>query len=163
MTKTPIGIMIALAGFLFAVASATAEEVSAIDRFALWNECRPMDLMVQEMTDDATNIGLTKKTIEVAVRSRLRSARLYSEDNDEAAKSFLYVHANIVGEAHAVGAYYYKIMTDAATALSDTALSWNSGSMGTHVRNSTLLISYISEHVDEFIDEYLRVNADACR
>ena len=37
------------------------------------------------------------------------------------------------------------------------------GSTGTHGDNASYILSSASQHVDKFIDEYLRVSADACR
>jgi len=68
------------AAALFIAATAETEEVTDIDRFDLWNNCAPMDLIVERLPDDATEIGLKKEAIETTVRSRLRAARLFNAD-----------------------------------------------------------------------------------
>ena len=40
------------------------------------------------------------------------------------------------------------------------APTWQTGSYGTG--NAGFIMSALAEHIDEFIDEYLRVNAEAC-
>ncbi len=47
--------------------------------------------------------------------------------------------------------------------LENTATTWGVGSTGTHSRNPNFILSSVSQHTDKFIDEYLRVNADACK
>ena len=82
-----------LAAFLLSASSASAEEdVSDVDRFKLWNACRPVDLIVEGLSDDAGKIDLRREDIETAVRARLRSARIYDENADP----YLYVNVNVL-------------------------------------------------------------------
>ena len=122
-----------------------------------------MDLVVEGLPDDASDISLTKDAIEVAVRSRLRAARLYSEESADAAWSFLYVNVNVVGPAHGIGVAYEKVVRDLATMLERTALTWSLDSTGTHGGDPSFILSRVAQAADKFIDEYLRVNADACK
>ena len=39
---------------------------------------------------------------------------------------------------------------------------WESGSTGTRASNPSYVLSSVARHTDKFIDEYLRVNANAC-
>ena len=61
---------------------ATAQDVSGLDRFKFFNECRLMDLVVEDYDDDddAEAIGLTAARIRTLAESRLRAARLYDAD-----------------------------------------------------------------------------------
>ena len=154
---------IAAAGLFLAASSTTAEEVSSYDRFQLWNDCRPMDLVVEEMTDDAADIGLTENAITVAVRSRLRAGRLYSDDYDESAWSYLLVSVTVISNAFGIDVRYHKIVTDAATEFIYSSPTWEGGGVGTHGQSPDYIVSSVSQNIDQFIDEYLRVNADACR
>ena len=55
---------------------ATAQDASGFDRFRLFNECRPMRLVVEEYDNDApAAIGLTEARIRTLAESRLRAAR----------------------------------------------------------------------------------------
>ena len=76
---------------------ALAQEVSLLDRFQLFNECRPMDLLVEEVSSDADEIDLATASILAAVESRLRSARLY--DSETPLSPYLYVNVNVSGLA----------------------------------------------------------------
>ena len=58
-----------------AAVSASAGEVNDYDRFELWNECKPMTLIVEDVYEDATAIGLTKESIEAGVRDEQGFAR----------------------------------------------------------------------------------------
>ena len=91
--------------------SASAASVTDYDRFRLWNNCQPMDLIVGSLSKGEVQIGLTKEEIAVAVRSRLRAARLY----DTSALPFLYVNVHVVGRAFSGIVEYNKIVTDHAT------------------------------------------------
>ena len=113
------------AALLLTTASASADEVSDYDRFHLWNGCKPMMFIGPKLSDDATSIGLTKDAIEVAARSRLRAARLYAEDLDEAALSFLIIQVDVGSGAFSVRIAYSKRMRDLATGLELVAISWD--------------------------------------
>ena len=139
-------------------ASAWAKDVSTFDRFELWNDCEPMDLIVERFSQDATEIGLTEEAVTSAVRSRLRAARLFDADNT----SYLYANVFVVGPAFSVRVSYYKLMRDFASGEISTVSAWGTASTGTHGRDSGFILSSVSEHTDRFLDEYLRVNEVAC-
>ena len=146
-----------------ASASASADEVSDHDRFKLWNGCKSMYLVVEEMSDRATAIGLTAEEIQIAVRSRLRAARLYS-DRAHAASSFLYINVDAVSPAFNVSVHYRKVVRDTATNIQGSSMTWFASVTGTHgSTGSNFILSSVSKQADRFIDEYLRVNADACK
>ena len=147
------------AALLLTAASTSAGEVSDYDRFRLWNACSPMGLLVERQSDDATAIGLTMEAIEVAVRSRLRAARLYSDD----AWSHLYVNVNVIRSVYGTNVEYYKSVMDIATMLERRAPTWETDAVGMHGQDPNFILSSVVQHADAFIDEYLRVNADSCK
>ncbi len=143
-------------------APAAAGDVNAhIDRFQLWNECRPVNLLAEELPEDAAKIGLKDEAIFVAVRSRLRAARLYKEETD-LRSSFLIVRINFVGPAFSTSVDYNKMVRDPTSRVTMPARTWHAGVVGTHGRDPGYILSSVSQHVDKFIDEYLRVNEPAC-
>ena len=164
-------------------ASASAGEVSDQDRFQLWNGCRPVDVLVVSLSEDAGKIGLRTEYIETTVRSRLRGARIYDgvPRHDEPGwlgwmvrhrrygEPFLYVDISVVSLAFDVEVGFRRSVKVLLTVpegmdpLVGPATTWRTGSTGTHGRNASYILSSVSQHVDKFIDEYLRVNADACR
>jgi len=147
------------AAALFIAAAAETEEVTDLDRFQLWNDCAPMDLIVERLPDDATEIGLKKEAIETTVRSRLRAARLF----DAGKSQFLYVNVIVTtGRAFSISFQYSKMIYDPASKSAGLAITWDSSGTGTHGSDSGYILSGVAEYIDEFIDEYLRVNEDAC-
>lgn len=134
------------------------------ERFELFGECRPIDLVVESLDDDAMDIGLTRERIQTLAESRLRAARLYNA----AALQYLYVRIGVmVSEGRRGGAYsieveYFKFLDDSVSEGSGFAPTWNSGSFGTHGGDGGFIMQALSEHVDRFLLEYLRVNEAAC-
>ena len=145
---------------LFIAAAVAAEDVSEYDRFRLWNNCQPLTFVVQ--TDQDPKGGVFE-SITTAVRSRLRAARLYRAD---AQYSPAYLNAILtIGEGNLfrVGIELHKFLKDEANAISGDwdAISWASSSFGVY-DSPGYVVAAMSEIMDKFIDEYLRVNTDAC-
>ena len=61
-----------------------------------------MKLVVEGLTTDAAEIRLRQGDIQATAESRLRSARLYSDDPS----SRLYVHVNVSGPAFSILVQY---------------------------------------------------------
>ena len=140
-------------------ALAQESEVNPTDRFQLFNECRPMSLIVEGLPTAAAEIGLNKASIQAAVESRLRSARLYSEDR----VPYLYVAVNVVEMAFNISLDYNKLVDDPASDVTGPAALWKSSALGTHGGDSSYILSSISGIMDGFLVEYLRVNESACK
>ena len=137
-------------------ARALAQEVSARDRFRLFNECRPMALLVEGVSAAVVEIDLTTASIQAAVESRLRSARLYNADAD----SILYVHVEVRGRAFALDLEYKRFVYNPTAAVSDYATTWDSGGIGTG--DAAYILSTLAGYMDRFLVEYLRVNESVC-
>lgn len=136
------------------------EPAYSLDDFQLLTFCQPTELIVEDLSQDAAQIGLTKNSIETLVRSRLRAARIYTENY---IGQHLYVNVNVVGPAFNVHLAFSKLLKDAFTQEVYKAATWYKGSTGTHGRDHQYIKGAISEFTDQFIDEYLRVNADHCK
>ena len=148
--------------------ASAAEIVTEVDRFRLWNGCQPVDLVIEGLSDDARKIDLRKEDVGTTVRSRLRGARIYQEHR----LPYLYVNAFVTETAFSVDVEFVRLVEallpfwykpEGMDPLTGDATSWSSESAGTHGGRSDYILSWIARHTDEFIDEYLRVNADACR
>ena len=162
-----VGFWLVAVSFL-AAASASADEVSDYDRFELWNGCKHIGLVVEGQTAGAVKIPLREKDIETAVRSRLRGARIY---DDGMANAVLVVSVNIAGPALHIGLEFLRDVEvllpfwekpEGMRSLIGKAETWQSGSTGTHGNDPSHILGGVARHTDNFIDEYLRVNADAC-
>ena len=160
---------VALSLMLAAPASA-AEKATKIDQFELkmdqfelWNGCLPVSLVVERLPERARKIGLRKEDIATAVRSRLRGARIY----DESANPYLYVNVNVGGGAFSIAVHFERRTQVVlphlvrSNPLSGYASTWRRGELGVSGKPGFILSS-VAQHTDKFIDEYLRVNADAC-
>ena len=152
--------MMASFGLLaLAMAATPAQEVTDIDRFQLFNNCDPMALVVESLHDDAADIGLTDERLQFAAESRLRGARLYTSDRSRA---YLYVNVTVAGKAFSASLKYAKKMRDLATGNAGVASAWSRGITGTHGQEPDYIASGLSELLDRFLTEYLRVNKSAC-
>lgn len=142
----------------------TPEEIAAIkrlDEFALLTGCQPVYLIVEELHQAAAQIGLTGNSIETLARSRLRAARIYSPNRF----SDFTLYVNLITTMHAISisVEFKKYLYDPFTERNGNAVTWDSRNAGTHGGSGGFIRQAISEHIDKFIDEYLRVNADYCK
>ena len=139
--------------------------LASFDRFELWNACKPVRLFVyptgseEDLSDNASKIGLTEERIETLVRSRLRAARIYDAD---VYSPYLYVNVNVFNITFSINLEFKKLVIDTVSREQGTAKTWGIRSTGTHGRDAGFILQAVSEHTDEFIDEYLRVNAKSC-
>ena len=152
-------IVLTAAASLFLAPSAGAEKVTKYERFRLWNKCQPISLYVRNLNKEASKIDLKKEAITIAVRSRLRAARLYDAD----ASPHLDVNVNVTSAAFSIILALYKPMKDYTSGESFFTGGWNINGVGTHGLDSNYILSILSQYTDNFIDEYLRVNNDACK
>ena len=150
--------LVLLAIFASPAGGAAAQDISPRDRFQLFNECRPMNLIVADVSAAAAEIDLTTAAIQTAVESRLRSARLYDVD----AGSLLYVNVIVVGRAYAFDLEYTKVVYDQVSTERGLATTWESGQVGTHGGDAAYILAGLAGYMDVFLVAYLRVNESAC-
>ena len=144
------------------VPAATPTQVDLLSRFQLYNACRPMEVLVEAFAGNGeSRIGLTRQGFELAAESRLRAARLYSEDHDESGGAYVYLRTTVVSSAFTVEVHYKKVVTDEFQ-IAAPASTWERGFSGTHGRDASYVMSSLSELLDEFLAAYLRVNEAAC-
>ena len=149
----------ALALLLLASRAAGETAKERVERFQLFGDCKPMALVVEGLPPDASRIGLTVDSLQAAVESRLHAARLY---DSEALSPRLYVNVNVSGGAFSVGFQYDKLFYDPLSDLTNIAATWDTGSTGTHGGDAPYILSVVSQHMDRFLLEFLRVNDQAC-
>ena len=149
---------LSLVALAFLATGAAGETPSPVDRFALFSDCQPMNLLVEEMSPDASEIGLTRESIIAAVESRLRAARLYDAETTH----HLYVNVNVVGPAFSHSLELKKLVYDLSSGTPLPATTWRTGATGTHGGNAGYILSGVSEAMDRFLVAFLRVNETAC-
>lgn len=153
--------MTAKVGLLAVVAATvTGQQDTWFDRFQLFNNCEPMALVVEGLSNSAADIRLTEERLQFAAESRLRGTRLFTTASG--VNSYLYVNVNVVGRAFSISVEYKKRVLDIASDEANFAATWESAAVGTHGRDAEGVVSVLSGFLDEFLTEYLRVNESAC-
>lgn len=129
-----------------------------LERFQLYSACQPMKLIIANLSDDAHEIGMTENMVQNTVESRLRSARLFDSDGIEQ----LFVGVNILSNAFSIRVEYMKYVNDLRSHEFDYSPTWATGRFGTHARSVDFVLSSLSQSIDQFLTEYLRVNEPDC-
>ena len=151
------------------------------DYFNLWYICTPIPFGVQISQNE---LGITRQEVETSIRARLRSARIYQSDssiwknNEGKTTGGLGYFAIRVGlyenaKAFRVEAHFSKLYEDPTPSkpksyegAMNNLTSWKRDVSGTYSSNNSIsknfILSSITPLVDEFIDDYLRVNQAAC-
>ena len=106
-------------------------------------------------------IGLTEDRLCVAAESRLRTARIYTDSGSKANEAILEVQVAVFGSAFGVFVSYKKIVIDETSGVRLIATTWNTSSVGTY-DDPGYIVQNVSENVDKFLVEYLRVNEKDC-
>lgn len=138
------------------------------DGWQLWNGCREIRLVVEELSDDAINLGLEEEAIGTMARSRLRAARIYSDKpmlgTSKTPRDALYIRAGVVGNSFSCKVSFIRWLENERALIGvGRGETWAVSSLGQHGKSSTYIMADLSEKVDKFVDEYLRVNADFCK
>ena len=166
------------------LASVIDEDVDILEQliedanvFRLWHGCEPMFLSVEGLPDDAADIDLTKERIQTLAESRLRVARLYVGYDDEVLLSspplklppVLYVRVGVLvsesgrGGAFSIEVSFKKHLRDDVSDRNGSATTWDTTTYGMHGGDAGYIMQAVSERLDWFILEYLRVNETACQ
>ncbi len=162
--------LLAACGGVVAVAQAPdpdrAASVALLQRFQLFTDCEPLILLVETSLDRP---DVTDRAREIAER-RLRAARLFSEATPASAvirSPVLYVNVNlpqplVVSDVSLYGItiWLQKRLFDPLTRNTGLSTTWQSGSTG--IGDDALLLNVLSQLLDDFLVEYVRVNAEAC-
>ena len=160
------------------VASTVVDVTSGeeLSKFELWTGCGSVKFTLGLLGEPNIISKTTKKRLETAIRSRLRGARIYSEDNPDL---IFYVAISVMpfkvgkeGEE--------KILSTAFTLEASTMVrvsrnkigleSWASASRINHqwgvrsdINNDGYIDLAVASITDRFIDDYMRVNAETCK
>ena len=137
-----------------------------MERFQLYNSCKPIDFLVTvDNLDNGSLHGLTEEDIQAAVESRLRAARLYDSD----ANSYLFFYVGLmdtsVGWVYNTDVSFKKLVQDEASGQRRFAPTWGRENIGTASSAESLgesILGNVRGYMDQFLAEYLRVNEQAC-
>ena len=141
------------------------------DRFELWNNCELIGLhAIAGLPGSGPTAAkeALRERVTTAARSRLRAARLYTDDPLNASLSVAAFDGDLI---RLVLVSLFKLVHDPQSEARGHAPTWLTvgggptnplaGLLGEE-RTSDSIVALVTEKVDEFIDEYLRVNEDAC-
>ena len=156
-------------------AAATLEaqdpDLSDFHRFQLLTRCEEVLLSsVSVSGDTAEEIGLTEERVRAMAEGRLRVARLLSDDPWTEALGPRFFGGQLMvsvatldtGPAYAIRLEFVRRLYSPATELTDRAITWSGGGFGIHGGDADFIMQQLSEYLDEFILEYLRVNEGWC-
>ena len=129
-----------------------------VAKFRLFANCGAMDYSVGSLSSHAAKMGLTEEAVRAPIESRLRSARLY----DSSARPYLHAIVHVLEKTFSTTLQYNKIVYDEYSDLSYYAITWKLGGIGTHSGDETYILNILSQNMDRFLVEYLRVNEEAC-
>lgn len=127
-------------------------------KFQLYTACLPINLIVESFTGDEEDIGLSRQAVVNAAESRLRAARMY----DDAVSWHLYIRIKVVGLAFRIDIQFRRILYQYNRLLNGFASTWETGSTGTHGKDAQYILGSLSQHLDSFLVDFLRVNEPAC-
>ena len=139
------------------------------NRFGLFTDCEPIGLLVSP-----PERLVTPTQLEAAVESRLRAARLFRENMDlgdmsrmilDGRGGFLSVNVQVVGQVFSIVLSFQKPLHDLV--IDAPVSTWFAGNWvevfsGTHGGDGGYILQNVSQGIDSFLVEFLRVNEDAC-
>ena len=152
--------MFLLALVLLPASSVSAQQVSDGDRFNLYASCAQMHPSLGRRASAWWDeVGLTENAVFRAVNSRLRAARLY---NERSLSPMLGINVFVIPDHRfRVTVSLAKVLLDEDSGIRLPRQTWERW-RESEVTTTTEILGAVAELMDLFIDEYLRVNADAC-
>ena len=136
--------------------------------FELFNECRPVDLLVRvqdvmDLFNEAPEIGRMEERIRTMAESRLRAARIYAESS--ARSGGLTVEVAQATGRYLVTVGLHRYVFEPVSGKWSFVLAWKAtdARFCFPLSTSDSAIQNVSDGIDKFISEYLRVNESACK
>ena len=125
-------------------------------------DIREINVVVEDLTDDAEAAGLTRRTLESAIERRLEGRRVPLGNSRNAADLYVSVdtHLGATGlYAYCVEVAVQQLVTIEGNQLRTLADVWDVGSLGTvGMANLPQVEQVVLQIVDSFIEDYLEMN-----
>ena len=157
--------VIVIAAVIASCAPLEAQTISR-ERFELFNECQPVHLIVVlgDGVDDLPEplTKLTTERVRTLAESRLRAARLFSS---AALFPLLSISVEVLGQTSVRTMSLSKMVHDPISGETHVATTWKETFLNRHRSGSDgadTIMQRLSESVDTFVLEYLRVNEESC-
>lgn len=130
----------------------------SVGEFGLFTECALVRVIPSITGEEATEIGLTGDRIETMGESRLRAARLWSE---QPTTTFLAIGVAVFRGGYAYDMTFYRSVP--LNGVYGYVGTWRrprdfGPAIGTHGGDAGFIVQRLSESLDEFVLEYLRAN-----
>ena len=135
-------------------------EAGDADCFDLWLACRPFRYFVS-----VSGGVVTQERVENAVESRLRAARLYSSNSFNGGYLFVSIVMTPDGPVRATAIHleFNKALFDRLTSRAGIAMSYDLLRVLRHGSSrADAVMESVAGLLDEFVNDYLRVNEPAC-
>lgn len=129
------------------------------ERFRLFTECAPLRVNVVVVAGDpeSDEIGLSEDRVRRMAESRLRAARLYNAEAD----AFVRLYAVYGGFPELVGLEFWKRLFDPISEEWAFLQVYRPEQYGND-EDAGFFMQSLSEMLDAFIGDYLRVNGEWC-
>ncbi len=118
-------------------------------------------VVVEGLAADERRIDLTEDRIRNRVELRLRSAGLTPGNDVTQNDAWLYVIVAVAGKAFHTSVEYQRrveFTTGNRRYRHNAAVTWFSGSTGTHGDNAAYIMNGLDQLLDKFLNAYLKVN-----
>lgn len=118
-------------------------------------------VVIENLGTDAHSIGLTEDRIRTHVELRLRSVGLRPGKDVRKNKAWLYVNIDVLASAFNIHVSYQREVgfTAGNRSYRHHAIAWKTvGHHGISVGNAAFIINALDIRLDEFLNEYLKIN-----
>lgn len=137
-----------------------SDQLAELERFQLWTGCKTMDFFVT-LDMHETVIDLDREKIEAVVGNRFKEVGLNPEEAGNLVSLLVYV--GVTGSIFRSDIEFYKLVTDSyQTGIDHGSITWRTGALGPHGGNPETILETVKRNMDDFLGEYLKVNADSC-
>ncbi len=145
---------------LFALISAPAGAQTWSDNGLETANYKYVAVTVEDFTADAGEIGLARDRIQARVELRLRSVGLTPGKDSTKNGTYLYVNVHVADNVFNILVKYNRLVgfITGNRRYRQLATTWESGTTGTHGRNTAFIMVALDRHLDRFLNEYLKVN-----
>lgn len=134
-------------------------------RFQLYVNCEPLAVAIDLHGNEKT-LSLTQEQVQNVVESRLRGARIYTDDIPPQPAGLVNIRIHIVGWAYQVRLEFLKFILDYLHSIEvGVATTWTRAFTGYHaveLQRKAGILSATSQLMDSFLVEYFRANEAAC-
>lgn len=116
-------------------------------------------VVIEDLSKDAADIGLTKERLRTRAELRLRQARF--RPDRQAGTEYVYVRVNVVGSAFSVRVEFRRTLSYTVSQVirQISATTWDHGGVGAHGGSSEYVVQSLDASLDAFLNDYLAANA----